>query len=98
MDLAGDRAVGGFLMGAARLPERHPLAFGITWWGPLPGTDAMSVQWDGPGCGLYLYPCSPETATVPGTRIRHAAAGSTYDTLRQAERALAALIAVSDSA
>ena len=27
----------------AKLP-RHPLAFGITYWGPLPGTEAVHVR------------------------------------------------------
>lgn len=78
---------------AAALPPRHPLAFGITYWGPLPGTDAMYVQWDGPGGGLYLYAGNPESAGAPGMRVRHPSAGGTYDTTREAERALAAFIA-----
>jgi hypothetical protein len=76
-----------------KLPPRHPLAFGITHWGPLPGTEGTHVQWDGPGGGMYLYPCSPERASVPGMRIRHETAAGTYDTLRQAERAVTAFIA-----
>ena len=39
--------------------QRHPYAFGITSWGPLPGTADMHVQWDGPGTGLYLYASNP---------------------------------------
>jgi hypothetical protein len=80
-------------MAGVKLPPRHPLAFGITHWGPLPGTEGMHVQWDGPGGGMYLYPCSPESATAPGMRIRHDAAAGTYATLRQAESALGAFIA-----
>jgi hypothetical protein len=75
------------------LPQRHPLAFGITYWGPLPGTAAMHVQWDGPGSGLYLYHANPETATMPGQRIAHPSAGGTYATVKQAEQALARFIA-----
>jgi hypothetical protein len=78
---------------ALQLPPRHPLALGITYWGPLPGTRGMHVQWDGPGSGLYLYAGSPETATVPGARIRCAGACGTYATVREAGRALAAFIA-----
>jgi hypothetical protein len=67
--------------------QRHPVALGITYWGPLPGTDAMHVQWDGPGAGLYLYACDPRVARLPGMRIRHPSASGTYDTLREAESA-----------
>lgn len=77
----------------AKLPPRHPLAFGITYWGPLPGTADMHVQWDGPGSGLYLCPCNPQTASGPGMRVRHVSAGGTYATVREAEKALAAFIA-----
>jgi hypothetical protein len=77
---------------STKLPPRHPVALGITWWGPLPGTAATSVQWDGPGCGMYLYPGNPESAAIPGQRVRHPSAAGTYATLRQAERALAAFI------
>jgi hypothetical protein len=75
------------------LPPRHPVAFGITWWGPLPGTGAMSVQWDGPGSGLYLYAGNPETSAVPGMRVRHPTASGTYATLREASGAVGAFIA-----
>lgn len=78
------------------LPQRHPLAFGITYWGPLPDS-LCYVQWDGPGSGLYLYPCSPEAATAPGMRIRHDSAGGTYATVREAEKALGAFIAAGTS-
>lgn len=80
-------------MADIKLPPRHQLAFGITHWGPLPGTEAMHVQWDGPGSGLYLYAGSPETAATPGMRLRHDSAAGTYATLRAAERALGAFIA-----
>lgn len=80
-------------MATVKLPPRHPLAFGITYWGPLPGTASVHVQWDGPGSGLYIYPGDPARARVPGMRIRHDAASGTYATLREAEKALAAFIA-----
>jgi hypothetical protein len=77
--------------------QRHPLALGITYWGPLPGTADMHVQWDGPGAGLYLYSCNPEAARVPGMRIRHPAASGAYDTLKAAERAASAFAAAGPS-
>jgi hypothetical protein len=80
-------------MTALKLPPRHPLAFGITCWGSLPGTGDMHVQWDGPGSGLCLYHANPETATMPGQRIRHESASGTYATAAQAGKALAAFIA-----
>lgn len=83
---------------AAKLPRRHPLAFGITYWGPLPETDSMYVQWDGPACGLYLCTGNPEQAsTPPGMRIRHDSASGTYNTVKQAEQALARFIAAGTS-
>lgn len=73
--------------------QRHPLAFGITYWGPLPGTADMHVQWDGPGGGLYLYASDPATSTLPGRRISHPAAAGTYATMGEAERAVHAFVA-----
>ena len=75
---------------------RKPYAFGITAWGPLPDTADMHVQWDGPGSGLYLYPCEPSRATMPGQRIRHASASGTYATMREAERAVHAFAAAGE--
>lgn len=72
---------------------RHPLAFGITYWGPLPGTEEMHVQWDGPGSGLFLYGSDPATAKVPGMRIRHPSASGTYATVKAAEQAVHAFVA-----
>lgn len=80
-------------MSTPKLPQRHPLALGITYWGPLPGTDSVYVQWDGPGTGLYLYASDPGAATSPGTRVRHDSASGTYDTVKQAGQALARFIA-----
>jgi hypothetical protein len=72
---------------------RHPLAFGITKWGPLPGTADMHIMWDGPGSPLYLHATDPERSQVPGRRIEHPAACSTYQTVRAADRAVQALAA-----
>lgn len=81
-------------MSAAPKVPRHPLAFGITYWGPLPGTEAMHVQWDGPGSGLFLYAGDPSVAgTLPGRRIQHPSASGTYATAREAEKAVAAFAA-----
>jgi hypothetical protein len=79
-------------MGDAKL-ARHPLAFGITYWGPLPGTSDAHVQWDGPGSGLYFYPSDPSGGTSLPLRIRHASAAGTYQTVRDAERAVRAFLA-----
>lgn len=75
--------------------KRTPYAFGITSWGPLPSTRNMRVQWDGPGSGLYLYPCDPSSAqsAALGMRIRHSSARAEYQTLREAERAVYAFVA-----
>jgi hypothetical protein len=80
-------------MTAPKLPPRHPLAFGITYWGPLPETDSVFVQWDGPGSGLYLYSGNPQEARMPGVRVNApSAARGTFATLAEAEKALAAFI------
>jgi hypothetical protein len=78
---------------AVKLPQRHPLAWGMCYWGPLPDTRETFVSWDGPGSGLYLNASDPATATLPGLRIRHASACATYATTKEAEKALAAFIA-----
>jgi len=72
--------------------RRRPLAFGITKWGPLPGTGDMHILWDGPGCGLHLYASDPERGGL-GQRIRHPSASGTYDVLREAQRAVDAFVA-----
>jgi hypothetical protein len=80
-------------MSAVKVP-RHPLAFGITYWGPLPGTAAMHIMWDGPGSGLFLYGGDPSAAGTPqGRRIEHPSASGTYATAREAEKAVAAFVA-----
>jgi hypothetical protein len=73
--------------------RRQPLAFGITKWGPLPDTEDMHIMWDGPGCGLFLYPRDPERRGSLGMRIRHESAGGKYQTVREAERAVKAFVA-----
>jgi hypothetical protein len=73
--------------------KRTPYAFGMTSWGPLPGTRDMHVLWDGPGGGLYLYARDPSSGAV-GRGIRHSSAGAEYKTLREAERAVDAFVAV----
>jgi hypothetical protein len=73
--------------------QRHPVAFGITYWGPLPDTRETFIQWDGPGSGLYLYASNPEYARDVGLRIRHRLASGEYRTLRDAERAVRAFVA-----
>jgi hypothetical protein len=79
---------------AAKLP-RHPLAFGLTKWGPLPNTDDMWIMWNGPGEGLYLWPQDPAKRGQLHTciRIRHESASGTYATVREAERAVTAFVA-----
>lgn len=72
---------------------RHPLAFGMTKWGPLPGTADMHILWDGPGSPLYLHATDPERSQAPGRRIEHPAARGTYQTVKQAEQAVRALAA-----
>jgi hypothetical protein len=82
-------------MSQNRPVNRHPLAFGMTKWGPLPGTGDMWIMWDGPGAGLYLHatdPCKPSQVAA-GIRVRHPAASGDYDTVRSAEAAVFALAA-----
>lgn len=72
---------------------RRPLAFGITRWGPLPGTGDMHVLWDGPGCGLFLYARDPERTRALGSPIRHPSASGRYQTVKEAEKAVQAFVA-----
>ena len=67
--------------------QRHPLAWGMTEWGPLPDTTSLYLFWGGPGDGLYLKSGNVER------RIHHASASGTYDTLRDAEKAVNAFVA-----
>lgn len=80
-----------------RLVPRHPLAWGMVKWGPLPDTRDMWIMWDGPGDGLYLYACDPEraaSASSPGRRIQHPAASSVYSTVAAAEKAVMEFVRV----
>lgn len=72
--------------------RRHPLAFGITVFGPLPESSCY-LMWDGPGSGLYFCAGDPEQAGTMRRRIAHESAGSTYQTVAQAERAANAFAA-----
>jgi hypothetical protein len=67
--------------------QRHPLAFGMTKWGPLPDTTSLFLFWGGPGDGLYL------TSDNTERRISHPTASGTYDTPKQAQSAVDAFIA-----
>lgn len=71
----------------------HPLAFGITKWGPLPGTEDMWIMWDGPGAQLFAYARDPERRGSLGQRIRHPSASGHYQTVAEAEKAVAAFVA-----
>jgi len=73
--------------------QRKPLAFGITKWGPLPGSESAYLLWDGPGAGLYFYAKDPEDpATGSGRRIMHPSANGTYQTVREAGAAVQAFV------
>lgn len=79
-----------------RLVPRHPLGWGMTKWGPLPGTRDMWILWGGPGDGLEMYASDPSTSTIAqggGRPIRHPSASGTYDTVDAAEKAVMAFIA-----
>lgn len=72
---------------SGRLP-RHPLAFGITYWGPVPGTKDAHLMWDGPGAGIVAYPGDPTLPGATGQQVAHPSANKAYDTLADAERAV----------
>ena len=72
---------------------RHPLAFGLTYWGPLPETRDMHVMWDGPGSGLRMYVTDPTRPGAMGQPIRHPSASGTFATVREAEKAVNAFVA-----
>lgn len=74
---AGDRKV-----------QRHPLAWGMTKWGPLPDTRDLFLFWGGPGDGLYMT----KGENGAHRRIEHRSASGTYDTARQAQRAVDAFV------
>jgi len=71
--------------------QRQPLAFGMTRWGPLPGTTDLFLSW-GPGDGIYLH----KGADGPQKRVRHESASGTYGTAKQAQRAVDAFIAAGE--
>lgn len=82
-------------MSEKRLVRKHPLAFGITKWGPLPGTRDMWILWAGPGSGLEVYARDPGTGPASenlGVPVRHPAANGHYDTVADAEKAVHAFI------
>jgi hypothetical protein len=73
--------------------QRHPLAFGITYWGPLPETAGMYLMWDGPGSGLSLYASDPAVRGALGNPVRHRSASGPFTTVRAAEKAAHAFAA-----
>jgi hypothetical protein len=77
-----------------RVP-RHPLAWGMTKWGPLPDTEDMWIFWGGPGDGLEMFARDPSASTIAqgGRRIQHPTASGTYATLAAAEKAVNAFVA-----
>lgn len=75
-----------------RLVQRHPLAWGITKWGPLPDTADMWILWGGPGDVLELFTGDPSKMGSHGRRIQHDTASGTYATVAQAEKAVNAFV------
>jgi hypothetical protein len=71
---------------------RHPLAWGMTRWGPLPETKDLYLFWGGPGSGIYLE----HGQDGPQQPVRHASASGTYDTAKQAQRAVEAFVSASE--
>lgn len=69
---------------------RHPLAFGMTRWGPLPGTESLFLFWDGPGSGLFLE----HGEGGPQQRVRHPAASAGYTRPAEAARAVEAFVKI----
>jgi hypothetical protein len=72
-----------------RLVQRHPLAWGMVKFGPLPGTEDMFLFWDGPESGIYL---GMGTGRKPQKRIEHPSASGTYATVEEAEKAVTAFV------
>lgn len=72
----------------------QPIAFGMTKWGPIPGTQDSWILWDGPGAGLTSYHGDPEKPGAVGQQIAHPTANKAYGTVGEAEKAVAAFIAV----
>jgi hypothetical protein len=71
---------------------RQPLAFGMTRWGPLPGTTDLYLFWGGPGDGIYLHK-GEQGAHI---RVRHETASGIYGTVRAAQRAVDAFTAAGE--
>lgn len=69
---------------------RHPLAFGMTKWGPLPGTIDAWIFWGGPGDPLNFCPSDPDKpgGSTQFQEIQHAAANGTFQTVAEAEAAV----------
>jgi hypothetical protein len=72
----------------AKRVQRHPLAFGITTWGPLPGTRDAYLMWEPSGGGLTFYARDPSASQSPGMPVRGALAelAKTATTVQQADR------------
>lgn len=68
---------------------RQPLAFGMTRWGPLPDTMDLFLFWGGPGDGIYLH----KGDAGAHKRVRYEPASGTYQTTREAQRAVDAFTA-----
>jgi hypothetical protein len=75
-----------------RVP-RVPLAFGITKWGPLPGTRNMWLLWGGPGDGLMMFAADPSTPGACGRPVEHPAGRGPFAAVKEAENAVNALVA-----
>lgn len=71
-----------------RLARRHPLAWGMVRWGPLPETADLFLFWGGPGDGLYLE----NGSDGPQQRIMHDSASGIYGTVAEAEKAVMAFV------
>jgi hypothetical protein len=65
---------------------RHPLAWGMTRWGPLPDTEDLFLFWGGPGSGI----CLEYGQDGPQQPVRHPSASGTYATVKEAQRAVEA--------
>ncbi len=73
-----------------RMVRRHPLAWGMTKWGPLPDTRDMWILWGGPGDGLFLVMGDGKDGSFK--RIGHHTASGVYASLDEAEKAVSAFV------
>jgi len=71
-----------------RLVKRHPLAWGLIRWGPLPETEDLFLFWSGPVGGLYLE----KGIGGPQKRIGHPTASGIYASVEEAEKAVNAFV------